>query len=103
MHEIELNNSYKLKEAGFSNVVFLSSLALGSFGAMSVAKLTGLPYEAIATWAMNSGAVYIMLNSNHPELSEVKGQLRTLSHEELLKLVTANDIEACQVSTHRIY
>lgn len=101
--EYSRENERPLKEAGFGNVVFLSSLSVGSFGAMSIMNMTHIPYESIATWAMNSGAVYIMLNSNHPELSEVKGQLRTLSHEELLKLVTANDIEACQVSAHRIY
>ena len=55
-------NERPLKQAGFGNVVFLSSLSVGGFGAMSILNMTHIPYEAIATWAINSGAVYIMLN-----------------------------------------
>lgn len=36
-----------VKEAGFSNVIFLSALGIGTIGAMTLAKMSALPYEAL--------------------------------------------------------
>jgi len=55
----EFNEKLK-KQSGFSTTEFLSSLSAGSLGAMSIMNMTHIPYEAIATWAIDSGAVYIM-------------------------------------------
>ena len=53
-------NERPLKQAGFGNVVFLSSLSLSSLGAVTLMKMSTLPFDAITTWAYGSGAVYIM-------------------------------------------
>lgn len=89
-------------QAGFSNVVFLSSLSAASVGAMSIAKLSALPYEAIGAMMFGVNFVYYV-KSNEYNLSEIKGQLRTLSHHELLKFAAANDIEPRQVSASCIH
>lgn len=47
-------------QTGFSNVVFLSALGIGSFGATSLLKMTGTPYESIANRATELLSVYIM-------------------------------------------
>jgi hypothetical protein len=47
--------------------------------------------------------MYIMLNSKVTKLAEIEGQLHRLSSHQLMQLVAANDVEASQVSTHRIY
>lgn len=100
--EYSRENERPLKQAGFGNVVFLSSLSLSSLGAVTFMKMSTLPYDVIGAWAFGSGAVYIMLNSELIKISEIEGQLRTLSNQELTNFVCANDIEARQVSTHSI-
>jgi transcriptional regulator with XRE-family HTH domain len=59
MSDVEYNEK-QLKQAGFSNVAFLSTLSAGGFGAMSLLNMTHLPYEAIGTWLLSSGSFYIM-------------------------------------------
>ncbi|MGV3582878.1 MAG: hypothetical protein ACO1N8_11305 [Methylophilus sp.] len=58
--EYSRENERPLKEAGFSNVVFLSSLSAGSFGAMSLLNVSSLPYEAIGVWGASALSLYIM-------------------------------------------
>lgn len=60
--EYSRENERPLREAGFGNVVFLSSLSLSSLGAVTFMKMSTLPYDVIGAWAFGSGAVYIMLN-----------------------------------------
>lgn len=100
--EYSRENERPLKQTGFSNVVFLSSLSATSFGGMSLTKVSDLPYEAIGTLLLTS-TMYIMLNSKIKKSTKIEGQLRTLSNQENFKFVAANDVETSQISTHRIY
>jgi len=67
---------------------------------LCVTYLTPCVTHQVTTYFISYNVYYV--KSDEYVLSEIKGQLRTLNHQELLELVAANDIEACQVSTHRI-
>lgn len=47
-----------LKQAGFANVFFLSSLSLGSLGAMTLMKMSHIPYAFDAALMLGLGTVY---------------------------------------------
>lgn len=53
-------NERPLKQAGFGNVIFLSSLSLSSIGAMTLLKMSALPYETTGAWMLSSASLYIM-------------------------------------------
>ena len=42
-------NERPVKQAGFGNVVFLSALGVSTIGAMTLLKMSALPYEALTT------------------------------------------------------
>jgi len=47
-----------LKQAGFSNVVFLSSLASSTLGLVTLAKMSAMPYAFDAALLLSAGTVY---------------------------------------------
>lgn len=99
--EYSRENERPLREAGFIDLGVLGVLSAGSFGAMSILELSSMPYEAIGTAMLGASIVYYVKSDKYL-LLEIKGQLRTLSDQELSYLVCANDIEACQVSAYSI-
>lgn len=90
-------------QAGFSNVVFLSAVSAASFGAMSIMKLSALPYEPIVAQSLGALSMYIMLNGELVHVHEIEGKLRTLSQQEILKLSACNDIEVGKVSAYSVH
>jgi predicted transcriptional regulator len=101
--ETEYSNEQQYRQAGFMSLSALTGMSIASFGALSLSKVSNLPYEAIGAWGSSALNLYIMLNSKLIKLSKIEGQLRTLSNQEMIKLTCANDIETYQVFTHRIY
>jgi len=51
-------NERPLKQAGFGNVVFLSSLASSTLGLMTLAKMSAMPYAFDAALLLSAGTVY---------------------------------------------
>lgn len=95
-------NERPLKQAGFGNVVFLSSLSLSSFGALTLLKMSALPYETLGALIVSTNFVYyVKSNGKIFIIKEVENKLSRFSHHELSYLIAANDIEIDQVSTHR--
>lgn len=62
--EYSRENERPLKQAGFAAVGIMGTLAVGSLAALSLMKVTGLPYEA-AIAGLATGSLYIMLNKGY--------------------------------------
>jgi len=58
MSDVESKNVQQLKQAGFGNVAFLSSLSLGGLGVMTLAKMSVMPYAFDAALMLGLGTVY---------------------------------------------
>lgn len=98
----EFNEKLK-KQSGFANVAVLSTLGISSIVAMTLTKMSTMPYEAIGNWMLSAGSLYIMLNGQIIRISpEVENKLLRFSLNELTQLQAANDIEINQVSTNSL-
>jgi len=101
--EYSRENERPLKQAGFGNVIFLSSISLSSIGMMTLAKMSAMPYAFDAALLLSAGTVYYVKSDGKIFSAEIESKLPHLSRHNLMHLVAANDAQIDQVFTGRQY